>query len=875
MEGLADTPPRPRMRWRFGESCLDEASLQLTVARRPVELERRPLQLLALLLAHAGEIVTKDEILEALWPGREVSEASLTTCMTRLRQALGEAGHAAIRTVHGYGYRFVAPVITEASAPALPKSFALAPLHEGDEVPHRPGWRLLECLGRGGFGEAWLAEHAGSHERRAIKFAHGAEGVAGLRREVALWRLLREGLGPRPDLIRILDWHFGEPRPFIEMVFAPPGNLAAWADGQGGIASLPLDTRLDLAAQIADAISAIHGMGVLHKDLKPANVLMRLDEAGRPAIILTDFGSGRALDPARLDAFGITRPAPDPTAQDATGGTHIYCAPESFSGAAPTAQADIFALGVMLFQLAAGDLRRPLAAGWEEAIADPLLREDIAAAAAGDPARRLADASALATRLRALPERRAARACAEAAEAEAARARRAREIDRARSTARRALVGVLLAGLAISTLLYLRAERARHAAEQAQSRAEAVTAFLSDDLFSAANPLLGADPNIPVRRLLGVATADLGRRFPPGNPDRAAIEAAIGSAYAGLADPDHALPLLRAALATLRTQLGDDHPRTQAVRLAMASLAEHRLDPRGMREAGLSILATHPARAETELTARFFVLIGDCNASGNSEACAAALRPFLAEARNRLGGLHPLVIRAQAELARQLGDAQQFTESIPMARAAIAATQQVYGPDHFLVQERRFDLAQILVQAGQADAAIALLSDIRKRVLTITGAETEFSARVLNQIGMAYFKAGRYPQSLSAYQAALEYSVHSEGETANLSVAAVNNMAQAMARMGRTKDAIALGERAFDLWVRSIGPDAAMTLRAERNLAMDYRQDGNLARAESLLRDVVDRARRLFTHGEYYLGQYESELAAVLAQERKLADAKK
>jgi len=189
-------------------------------------------------------------------------------------------------------------------------------------------------------------------------------------------------------------------------------------------------------------------MGVLHKDLKPANVLMRLDAAGNPAIILTDFGSGRALDPARLDAFGITRPAPDPTAQDTTGGTHIYRAPESFTGAAPTAQADIFALGVMLFQLAAGDLRRPLAAGWEEAIADPLLREDIAAAAAGDPVRRLADAGVLAARLRALPERRAARARAEAAEAEAARARRALEIDRARRAARLALVGVLLAGLA-------------------------------------------------------------------------------------------------------------------------------------------------------------------------------------------------------------------------------------------------------------------------------------------------------------------------------------------------------------------------------------------------------------------------------------------
>lgn len=99
-------------------------------------------------------------------------------------------------------------------------------------------------------------------------------------------------------------------------------------------------------------------------------------------------------------------------------------------------------------------------------------------------------------------------------------------------------------------------------------------------------------------------------------------------------------------------------------------------------------------------------------------------------------------------------------------------------------------------------------------------------------------------------------------------------MAQAMA-MGRTKDAIALGEKAFDLWRRSIGPDEAMTLRAERNLAMDYRQDGNLVRAEALLRDAVERARRIFTQGEYYLGQYESELSEVAAQTRKAAESKK
>jgi non-specific serine/threonine protein kinase len=883
-----DSPPRPRLRWRFADACFDEASLRLTLSGQPIDLERRPLQLLALLLVHAGEIVTKDEILEALWPDREVSEASLTTCMMRLRQALGPTGHSAIRTVHGYGYRFAAPVTVEATTPAPPPAAAITSLAPGNPVPHRPNWVLLHRLGTGGYGDAWLAEQTQSHERRVFKFARDADGIAALKREVALFRLLREGLGPRHDLIRILDWNFEGAPAFIETVWSELGNLAAWADRQGGAATLPMDLRLELAAQIADALAAIHAMSVLHKDLKPANVLMRTDESGRPAIILTDFGSGRALDPTRLDAFGITRPAPDPTRIDSSGATQMYRAPESFDGGAPTPQADIFAAGVILFQLAAGDLRRPLAAGWESLIADPLLREDIAAAAAGDPAQRLSDAAELAHRLRTLPERRAARARAEAEAKDAARTRRALELARARRTPLLALIGVLLVAFAASTSLYVRADRAQaHAeaqavrADRAQVRAEAqaarakaVTEFLTDDLFSAANPLLGADPNIPVRSVLGVAAADLERRFPPGSPDRAAIEAAIGGAYAGLADQAHALPLLRAALTTLRTQLGDADPQTQAVRLVIATLAEHRLDSDGMRQAGQDILAAHPADAETELAGRFYVVIGSYSANGNSAACAAELRPVFEAAKRRLGPLHPFTLKVESELAHRLGDGELPVQAVPMAREAVAGTLKVYGPDHLLLQERRFYLASVLVRSGQLEEAIAILTDVRRRVLAITGTETDFSARVINQIGSANLRLNRYPESLQAYHVAYDYSVRSGGESSELALAVLNNIAKATAMSGHPADAIPLAEKAFHLYRAAYGPDGEDVLHAESNLAEDNRLAGNLAASETISRDVVTRARRLFTHGEYYPGLYESVLGEVLAQEHKNEEAR-
>jgi non-specific serine/threonine protein kinase len=870
MDGIATV----RRLWRFAGSSFDEASLVLQVSGRAVELERRPLQLLALLLTHAGEIVTKDEILDALWPGREVTEASLTNCMARLRQALGETGHTAIRTVHGYGYRFAAPVTVEAAGgaqPGLPATAALAP---GDAITARPNWRLVSCLGSGGYGDAWLAEQAKSGERRVFKFARDAAGLVALRREVAISRLLREGLGARPDMIRVLDWSFDALPPFIETAWAEHGNLVEWAARQGGAATVPLDTRIDIAAQMAEALAAIHGMAVLHKDLKPANVLIRIGAEGRPGVILTDFGSGRAMDPARLDALGITRPEGELSGADSTGGTQMYRAPELALGGAPTIQADIFALGIMLFQLVAGDLRQPLAPGWEALVADPLLREDIAAAAAGDPARRLEDAGALAQRLRSLPERRIASTRAEAEARYAANLRRELDLARARRAPLMALLCVLLLGFAVSTALYVRAERARANAQTQAARAEAVTAFLTDDLFSAANPELGADPNIPVRRVLGVALADLDRRFPPGSADRGPIEAAVGGAYAGLGDADHALPLLRAALADLRARLGDADPQTQAVRLAMGTLAQHRLDDAGMREAGQAILAAHPDNAAVELQARFFVLRAACGANGNSEVCARQLRPFLDETRQRLGARHGFTLQVQSELAYRLGDAQHFAEAIPLARQTLALTAQVFGADHVLVQERRFDLAAVLVDAGQLNEAIAILIDVRQRLLALAGAATDMSARVLNQLGIAYMEAKRFDDALAAFRTVLDYSVRTRGETASLSRAAMNNTADALDRMGRTRDAVVMAKHVLEVERGVSGADSPDALWNENNLGSDYEKDGNLAAAEAQFRDLVQRGREVFNHGEYDLGQFEYRLGKVLAAEGKVDEAR-
>jgi non-specific serine/threonine protein kinase len=873
--------PRPHWRWRFESCCFDEASLILTVRGQAVELERRPLELLALLLAHAGEVVTKDEILAALWTDRDVSEASLTKCMARLRRALGDAEHSIIHTVHGYGYRFAVPVKVEPSpqtAPLLPAALELQP---GEAVPRRPDWRLVRRLGTGGFGDVWLVEQARTRQQRVLKFAQDAAGLAGLRREITLGRLLREGLGPRDDLVRITDSNLEDSPYFLEIVWYAQGNLADWAESQGGLPALELALRLDLMAQIADALAAAHAMGVLHKDLKPANVLMRLDAAGRPGIVLTDFGSGRALDPARLDAFGITRADADVTTQGSTSGTQMYRAPELGAGRAPTVQADIFALGVMLFQMVAADFRQNLAPGWEDAVADPLLRQDIALAAAGDPARRLGDAAELARRLRSLPARRAAQALAERAAADATSTRRALERAQARRAPVLVALGLLLVGFTASTALYIRADRAQAREEAATARAQteaararAVTLFLTDDLFSAANPLLGADPNIPVKKVLAVAAADLDHRFPPASPERSAIEAAIGGAYAGLSDTRRALPLLNTALAAIERQSGAASPQAQAVRLAMADLAERTADWAALRAAGRAILAAQPADAAIAARGRFAVEQADCETSQNDSLCVEKLRPLLAEFNRTLGPRDALTLRARDLLAYQLAEGQHFGEATAIARENVAVTQAQYGAEAVQTQDRRLRLGRILVEAGQGGEAIPLLEDVRHRLLEIFGTETEMSSRAAMQLAHGYAQVKRYDDGLRMMQAALDYNVRTHGEDFQLSRFAMNGVAKMLTAMGRPREAIPLAQKAFELQRAAEGPANEDTLWIEASLADALDHAGETARAEAEYRNIVAQAHVAFTHGEWDLGHFEYLLGALLAKEGKSAEAR-
>ncbi len=286
---------------------------------------------------------------------------------------------------------------------------------EGRAIP-ATDWILDGRIGSGGAGEVWLARHP-DHGRRVFKFCRDLSLLRSLQREGTLFRLLNDNLGLDPRFVRLYDVSIDDSPHYLSMEHVEGGDLAAWAERQGGIASVPLEVRLELMADTAEALACAHEAGVLHCDIKPGNLLIRLPTAAdsRPRVCLADFGIGRlALEESRATRTGpgLTRPSREITSTMA--GTALYLAPELVSGESPSISSDLYSLGVVLFQMIVGDFRRALTIDWERAVPDPLLREDLRRCFTRLPDERFQGARELAQSLRSLEARRTERARAAA-----------------------------------------------------------------------------------------------------------------------------------------------------------------------------------------------------------------------------------------------------------------------------------------------------------------------------------------------------------------------------------------------------------------------------------------------------------------------------
>lgn len=207
------------------------------------------------------------------------------------------------------------------------------PLHPGEELDR---FTIVEAIGHGAFSDVYLAEAPGLG-RVVVKLPH--EAILGdvaafdrFRREMEIVRQL-----DHPGIQRSFDLGEDRSRPYLVLEYVEGVTLRELLRRE---VRLPAPRAVDIAEQLAAAMASAHAQGICHRDLKPENVLVTPD--GR--VVVTDFGIALMAGARRLTWRWLT----------STMGTPDYMAPEQVEGRRGDARTDVYALGVMLFEMLAG-----------------------------------------------------------------------------------------------------------------------------------------------------------------------------------------------------------------------------------------------------------------------------------------------------------------------------------------------------------------------------------------------------------------------------------------------------------------------------------------------------------------------------------------
>ncbi len=438
-------------------------------------------------------------------------------------------------------------------------------------------YRILELLGRGGMGSVYRAVREEDFEKPvAIKvIRRDLPGVLTVRRFHAERQILARL--EHPGIARLLDGGAtADGGPYLVMEYVEGVPIADHCDAH----RLGIRRRLELFLQVLEVLAYAHRNLVVHRDLKPDNILVT---AGG-AIKLLDFGIAKLLDPSDALSSGVTLPAQRPM-------TLRYASPEQVRREPITTASDVYSLGVVLYQLLTGESPyRVTRDSWPEMVKAVCESEPqrpsaaVAEASAGGllRARQLAgDVDAIVLKaLRKEPQHRYA--SVEQFAADVRRHLRGRPVRARKGTwayrtgklvvRHKAAVAVALLILAFSvasTVLWRRAESQRAAAVRERTRAERISEFLTE-LFQSTDPDAAQGATLPAREILDQARTRLTASRDDEPELEADLTATLAHVYRDLGLHEEAVELLEHAVRIRRRLHPEGHPELTAVLVELA-----------------------------------------------------------------------------------------------------------------------------------------------------------------------------------------------------------------------------------------------------------------------------------------------------------------
>jgi serine/threonine-protein kinase len=569
--------------------------------------------------------------------------------------------------------------------------------------PERVGaYRILRLIGEGGMGTVYLAEREGEgfQQRVALKLLRTGWGdpkqAERMQRERAiLARLEHSGIA------RLVDGGVSEEgQPWLAMEYVEGAGLLRHAREQ----KLAVEERLQLFLQVCDAVQYAHQQLVVHRDLKPGNIMVGVD--GR--VRLLDFGIALLVDPEERPA-GIT--------QTAAWLTPAYASPEQVRGERVSTLSDVYALGVLLYELLADarpyevDARSPaqveelvchtMPARPSSKVQSPRLRRRlegdldtiVLTAMAKEPERRYGSPAALAEDLRlhltGMP----------------VHARPASIAYRARKFVARHAMAVLSVALIVLSLAAgiwmaagqaARADRERDAATREAERATRVSALLVD-LFRFSDPTEARGEDLTAREVLERGTERIEREFGDRPDIQASLLSEVAQIHANLGQLGRAESLSRRALEIERVQL------------AAGSL---------------------PA---TTMLAQLGRILA---AQGRRDEAIPVLREAVAERSRLLAAPDTILAQAQADLAWELRESGEHAAAAELFRSAIATVRRLGGDGDQGSASMLLGLAATAHDAGRFDEADSLFHDVLSHYDTAGAQPHPMAATALVSLGM-------------------------------------------------------------------------------------------------------------------------------------------
>ena len=698
-----------------------------------------------------------------------------------------------------------------------------APLHAGDRVG---AYRVIRPIGQGGMGAVYLAERDDDEfeSQAAIKVlrdgAIDSDVIARFRNERQILANLNH-----PNIARLLDG--GEtPRgvPYVVMEFVDGRAVDTWCDER----ELGVRERVELFRKICNAVNYAHQNLVIHRDLKPGNVLVAVD--GTPKLL--DFGIAKILGETPQ---GQTLTAPLNRIM-----TPAYASPEQMLGHVISTGSDVYSLGVILYQLLAGcapyDVEQATPGEIERLVCvDDPARPSQAAVGAEAAKQRGSSVEGLRkdlagdlddivlTALAKQPEERYS--SVEQLSADLGRwldslpvnARKHTWVYVAGKFSRRhkagvaaalAFVALILAFAVSMAVLARRIAVERDTAELERRKAAQTTEFLAD-IFRVSDPGETRGNEVTARQILDLGAKRISGELRDQPEIRAEMSDVIGRVYQNLGLYPEAQDLIERSLEIRGDVLGGEHPDVAA---SLNHLAKVFHDTGRYDEAG-------------ELYQRSLDLSRD--ASGRDDLIAQNLN----------------------DLAMLQRDQGRFDAAESMAEEALALRRQLHGEQHEEVSAGIHNLGTVVYRKGDYNRAETLFRQALEMDRSLSSDIHPDVANSLNSLGALLEQTGRLDEAADIFHQALDVVHKLYGDDHPEVADNQRNLGEVLLKAGRLGESETFLQSAHKLdekWFGRQHPDVAADLNL---LGLLEQRKGNDTKAETYFREALELRRKLFKPG--------------------------